>query len=75
MSDYEDNQDSVVDEEAEEIMYLEDRIQDLMQIYKEEYKKYTKMQNVTEEKFGDCNDADIVIKYEKEKKYLDDLIK
>lgn len=32
-----------------------------MKIYKEEYKKYTKMQNVTEEKFGDNSDSNIVL--------------
>lgn len=44
-----------------------------MKIYKEEYSKYTKMQNVVEER--NDQDLDIVLKYEKEKEYLDKLIK
>lgn len=41
-----------------------------MKIYKDEYTKYTKMQNVQEERI-DSDQLDIVIKYEKEKEYLD----
>jgi len=45
-----------------------------MKIYKEEYTKYTKMQNVQEERV-DSEQIDIILKYEKEKEYLDKLLK
>lgn len=45
-----------------------------MKIYKEEFKEYTKMQTIAEER-DDNSKLDIVMQYEKEKEYLDKLIK
>lgn len=38
-----ENDNQMEEEYNDEILYLEDRINDLMKIYKEEYTKYTKM--------------------------------
>lgn len=47
---------------------------DLLKIYKDECAKYTRMQHVQEERV-DEGSLDIVAKYEREKEYLDKLLK
>ena len=57
-----------------EIEYLEDRIEDLLQIYKKETSEYLNQQKkLKSQQAIDPNDFHMV--YEKEKQYLDKLIK